>query len=43
MVVTEFGITTLVKLEQLEKALLPMVVTEFGINTLVRLGQLQNA
>ena len=33
MDVTEFGIVTDVKPEQLEKALAPMDVTEFGIVT----------
>ena len=36
MLVTEFGIVTLVRLEQPEKAEFPMLVTEFGMVTLVR-------
>jgi hypothetical protein len=39
MLVTEFGIVTLVRLEQFQNAPLPMLVTEFGIVTLVRLEQ----
>ena len=40
MLVTEFGIVTLVSPEQPENALQPMVVTELGIVTLVRPEQL---
>ena len=39
MVVTLFGITTLVNLLQPENALSPIVVTLFGITTLVKLLQ----
>ena len=39
MLVTEFGISMLVKLVQFAKADLPMLVTEFGISILVRLEQ----
>ncbi len=43
MEVTEFGMLTLVRLEQPENADLPMEVTEFGMPTLVRLEQPENA
>ena len=36
MLVTEFGMVTLVRPEQPENAESPMLVTEFGIVTLVR-------
>ena len=42
MVVTELGIVTLVRLEQLLKAKLPMLVTELGITILVNEWQLLN-
>ncbi len=42
IVVTEFGISTLVKLLHLANADSPIVVTEFGISTLVKLMQLLN-
>ena len=43
MLVTLFGIVMLVRLPQLENALLPMLVTLFGIVMLVRLPQSENA
>ena len=43
MLVTLFGIVTLVRLLQFLNALLPMLVTLSGIVTLVRLVQLLNA
>ena len=43
MLVTPFGISTLVRLEQPENVCTPMLVTLFGISTLVRLEQLRNA
>ena len=43
MLVTEFGIVMLVKLEQLLNAYAIMLVTEFGIVTLVKLEQPSNA
>ena len=43
MLVTLFGIVTLLRLEQSANALSPMLVTLFGIVTLVRLEQYQNA
>ena len=39
MLVTPFGIVTLVRLLQLPKASAPMLVTLLGIVTLVRLSQ----
>ena len=39
MLVTPFGITTLVRLEQPSNAESPMYVTPSGITTLVRLWQ----
>ena len=43
MLVTLFGIVTLVRPEQPEKAELPMLVTPLGITTLVRPGHRLNA
>ena len=43
MLVTLFGIVTLVRLLQPENTEEPMLVTLFGIVTLVRLEQPQNA
>ena len=43
MLVTEFGMVTLVKPEQPRKAPRPMLVTELGIVTLVRPEQPSNA
>ena len=43
MLVTLFGIVTLVKFEQYAKAAYPMPVTLFGIVILVKLVQLQKA
>ena len=43
MLVTEFGIVTEVKPEQLLKTPLPMLVTEFGIVTEVKLEQKSKA
>ena len=42
ILVTEFGIVTLVKPEQPENAELPIPVTEFGIVTLVKPEQPEN-
>jgi len=43
MIVTEFGIVTLVNDLQLPKACAPMIVTEFGIVTLINDMQSENA
>ena len=43
MLVTEFGIVTLIRPEQPENAPSPMLVTEFGIVTLIRPEQPENA
>ena len=43
MLVTLFGMITLVRLRHTKKAYVPMLVTLLGMLTLVRLVQLENA